>query len=159
MERVRYEYFRKKLERVNVPTQELTVPIVHEIRADLMLRLPEINQSVASIGLEFQAIGPNQVALRQVPVWMHDVDEYVLIRQILDLFEEERTISLEKLRKHAAATMACHSSIRFNRVLTEDEMRSLIEQLAQCEQPYHCPHGRPTFLSIKDQTLDKDFGR
>ena len=68
-------------------------------------------------------------------------------------------VDMEKLRKHVLSTMACHSSIRFHRSLTMEEMKQVIVDLQKCEQPYHCPHGRPTVITISDQELLKEFER
>ena len=78
---------------------------------------------------------------------------------MLDFYEQNQEVNLEKLRKAALASVACHSSIRFNRSLTMDEMKQVIEDLRKCEQPFHCPHGRPTCICITDHQLKKDFYR
>lgn len=57
------------------------------------------------------------------------------------------------------ATCACHSSIRFNHALSMDQMESILEDLVQCDQPYHCPHGRPTVVSMSLKELAKEFER
>ena len=68
-------------------------------------------------------------------------------------------IEAESLRKAALASLACHTSIRFNRKLNLDEMKQVIEDLKKCEQPFHCPHGRPTLICITDEQLIKEFNR
>jgi len=55
--------------------------------------------------------------------------------------------------------MACHHSIRFNRSLTMDEMKEVVRQLSLCENPYHCPHGRPTYVILDEKELTKEFLR
>ena len=55
--------------------------------------------------------------------------------------------------------MACHSSIRFNRSLTLEEMKQVIKDLEKCEQPFHCPHGRPTLICMEDKDLIHEFER
>jgi DNA mismatch repair protein MutL len=63
------------------------------------------------------------------------------------------------MEKKRIATMACHHSIRFNRSLTMDEMKEVVHQLSLCENPYHCPHGRPTFVILDEKELTKEFLR
>ena len=77
----------------------------------------------------------------------------------MDFFMQNENVDMEKLRKHVLSTMACHSSIRFHRSLTMEEMKQVIVDLQKCEQPYHCPHGRPTVITISDQELLKEFER
>ena len=66
---------------------------------------------------------------------------------------------LFRSQKQMLATLACHSSIRFNDYLSMDQMQRLINDLMLCEQPYHCPHGRPTFIKISADDLIKEFLR
>jgi DNA mismatch repair protein MutL len=63
------------------------------------------------------------------------------------------------MRHAALATTACHQSIRFNQQLTVSELRHIVEELSHCQQPYHCPHGRPTLIKIAAADLWKDFDR
>ena len=63
------------------------------------------------------------------------------------------------MEKKKIATMACHHSIRFNKTLTMEEMNEVIRQLSLCDNPYHCPHGRPTFITLKEKELVKEFLR
>ena len=87
------------------------------------------------------------------------MDEAAFLRDMIDIWQRDRHINLASLREHAIATMACHSSIRFNRSLTTEEMQQVIEDLNQCEQPFHCPHGRPTIVCMNDEQLRKEFER
>jgi len=72
---------------------------------------------------------------------------------------EHLRVDIAQLRKHIVATMACHSSIRFHRDLSKQEMEQVIKDLQKCEQPYHCPHGRPTVITLSDSMLRKEFER
>ena len=90
---------------------------------------------------------------------MTSVNEKAFIQDMLDQYEKNQSISIENLRKHAIATMACHSSIRFHRPLSFQEMKQVIVDLGKCEQPFHCPHGRPTLLCISDDDLFNQFER
>ena len=68
-------------------------------------------------------------------------------------------VDMLALRHKVLATMACHSSIRFNRPLSRAEMQQVIDDLKKCKQPYHCPHGRPTVITMSDDELRKEFER
>ena len=81
------------------------------------------------------------------------------LQDLLDYFVENQDVDMAKLRKHMIATMACHSSIRFNRPLSMQEMEQVILDLQKCKQPYHCPHGRPTVIVMSDGELRKEFER
>ena len=90
---------------------------------------------------------------------MKQVDERAFLVDMIDIWQRDQQIDIGSLREHAIATMACHSSIRFNRPLTMEEMEKVITDLRQCEQPFHCPHGRPTIICMKDAQLRKEFER
>ena len=81
------------------------------------------------------------------------------MQDIFDYYQKNQTIQAESLRKAALASLACHSSIRFNRNLTLEEMKQVVEDLKKCEQPFHCPHGRPTFITVEHDQLIKEFKR
>lgn len=81
------------------------------------------------------------------------------IDDMLSGFQNTRSIDIAYMRRHMIATMACHSSIRFNRPLDRDEMEKVIWDLQQCDHPYHCPHGRPTVLKLSEPFLRKQFER
>ena len=78
---------------------------------------------------------------------------------MVDVFLKDEEVCPEKVRKDALASLACHSSIRFHRSLTIEEMKQVIVDLSLCKQPYHCPHGRPTMIVISEKDLEKDFKR
>lgn len=90
---------------------------------------------------------------------MNDVEEEAFLLDMIDIWEKDKEINIDQLRKHAIATMACHSSIRFHRTLTMEEMKKVIHDLECCEQPFHCPHGRPTMICMEDKALFKKFER
>ena len=90
---------------------------------------------------------------------MKDIKEEAFLQDMIDIWEKDKEICIDKLRKHAISTMACHSSIRFNRSLTLEEMKQVIKDLEKCEQPFHCPHGRPTLICMEDKDLIHEFER
>ena len=118
-----------------------------------------INEKTAFFGIEFEPFGTDQLILREIPLWFHDVDQKQFLQYLLDYFVENQDVDMAKLRKHMIATMACHSSIRFNRPLSMQEMEQVILDLQKCKQPYHCPHGRPTVIVMSDGELRKEFER
>ena len=88
-----------------------------------------------------------------------DAAEQAFLQDLVDQWIKDEHIDEARIRHLAIATMACHSSIRFHRNLTLAEMQQVITDLGKCEQPFHCPHGRPTFICITDEQLTKQFLR
>lgn len=140
-------------------TQPLLLPIRIESTMSAVAQIEEINALLTQIGIEFESFGNHTFIVRELPVWMNHVEEEKFLSDMIEYYLKNNEVSLEKLRKHAIATMACHSSIRFNRTLTFNEMKQVIEDLRKCEQPFHCPHGRPTFIELTLKDLEKDFYR
>ncbi len=99
------------------------------------------------------------LVLRSVPLWIKENEISEFVNEILDMFEDKRNIRKESLRQNVLATLACHSSVRFNEYMSMDEMVQLIDQLRECAQPFHCPHGRPTFITVEHDQLIKEFKR
>lgn len=157
-ERVHYEEIRAKLNKEPVMTDCL-IPLQVKASADLVQRVDEINEAAADLHISFEPFGRDLLIVRRIPLWMKEIDAESFLQDVMDSFREEREIRYARMEKKKIATMACHRSIRFNRNLTMDEMREVIRQLGTCENPYHCPHGRPTFVILSEKELTKEFLR
>ncbi|MBK2402242.1 DNA mismatch repair endonuclease MutL [Erysipelothrix sp. strain 2 (EsS2-6-Brazil)] len=159
MERVRYEYYQNKMLNQNNPTQDFLIPLIIEGRKPIIGRVHEINQILKEFQLELEVFGDDAFVLRSTPLWIEEKIVSEFIHEVLDMFEDERTIREEDLRRNVLATLACHSSVRFNEYMSMDEMTELVRQLRSCDQPFHCPHGRPTFITVEHKQLIKEFKR
>ena len=157
-ERVHYEEIRAKLNTEPVMTDCL-IPLQVKASADLVQRVDEINEAVSDLHIAFEPFGRDLLIVRRIPLWMKDIDAQTFLQDVMDSFRDEREIRYARMEKKKIATMACHRSIRFNRNLTMDEMREVVRQLGTCENPYHCPHGRPTFVILSEKELTKEFLR
>lgn len=158
-ERYHYEQIQDIVQQPCQQKQGLAVPIQVDVSSDIMAMLDVINESVNYYGFHFEAFGNNQVLLREVPLWFQQMNETEFLNDLFDYYQKNHDIDLLALRKKMIATMACHSSIRFNRPLRMDEMQQVIRDLQKCRQPYHCPHGRPTVIVLSDNDLRKEFER
>lgn len=158
-ERYHYEVIGKQILDGVTDTQPLLLPITIDCPMSAITKVDAINALMESIGIHLEVFGNQTFIVRELPIWMKDTKEEDFIRDMIDYFEQDSDISIEKLRKHAIATMACHSSIRFHRSLTMEEMKQVIVDLGKCEQPFHCPHGRPTLICMSDDDLFKQFER
>lgn len=158
-ERYHYEQLQEKLLKPDGKTQPLMIPILLKAGPRILANLAQIDEMTAAFGIRFEAFGTDQVIVRELPVWMASTDEQGFLQDLLDQFDTRQQTDIAALRKHVIATMACHSSIRFNRPLSLPEMERVIEDLQKCRQPYHCPHGRPTVITLSDDRLRKEFER
>ena len=158
-ERYHYEELKEKFMKPCQQVQPRMVPIQLNVSSDILTNLLSINEMTRYFGIEFEPFGMDQVIVREVPLWFDTVNEEQFLMDLLEFFKQNNQVDMAQLQKHVLATTACHSSIRFNRDLTMQEMERVIEDLQKCKQPYHCPHGRPTVITLSDKDLRKEFER
>lgn len=158
-ERYHFEMIKKKILSGNNDAQPLLLPISLEASTAAIAQLDAMNESFKSLGITLEIFGDTTLVVRQLPTWMQDIEEAAFLQDMIDVWMKDQEVNEEKLRHLAISTMACHSSIRFHRSLTMEEMKQVIVDLGKCEQPFHCPHGRPTFICMSDKQLIKEFLR
>lgn len=159
-ERITYERMKAALEGEGVRSQPLLVPIsinVNESEA----KLPEVFAEVfAELGLMVEAIGPETLVVRQVPSLLRDADVEGLVRDVLsDLATYGTTRRVREAINELLGTMACHGSVRANRRLSIPEMNALLRDMEKTERSGQCNHGRPTWVQLNLDELDKLFLR
>lgn len=159
MERIRYEHFQKQLLHGDQRMQPLLIPVIIEGRKKSMIRFDDLVKMLSTVKIEVELFSDSQFIVRQLPVWMSEIDAQAAIEDLFESFENDVWQDEESLRKATIASLACHSSVRFNQNLSVEQMRTVINGLGKCQQPYHCPHGRPTFVLIDAQRLLKEFNR
>lgn len=157
-ERVHYEEIQKAIYKEPVMS-ECLIPISIVAGNDCVQRVDEINEAIKDIAIHFEVFGSDTLVVREVPLWMNEIEIEPFLQDLLDNFRNDRQSVLTKIQKKKIATMACHHSIRFNRSLNKEEMEEVVRQLQYCENPYHCPHGRPTFVLLDEDELTKEFLR
>jgi len=137
--------------------QPLLEPMVVELEASLAATLDEHRASLARLGLESEPFGERAALIRAVPAGMGSRDLIEEVRALLEKLEQEQRVA-DPFGK-AAATVACHSSVRAGMALAMDEMRRLVEDLERTASPRTCPHGRPTLVHLGTDTIERQFGR
>ena len=159
-ERLVYERLKRALASREVATQMLLVPEIVEIADEDVHRLTARAEELAALGLSVEPFGPGAIAVRAVPAMLDGVDVKGLVRDLADEIAEMDTATLlaERIDK-VAGTMACHGSVRSGRRLRPEEMDALLRQMEA--EPYsgQCIHGRPTYIELKLDDLEKLFGR
>lgn len=159
MERVRYEYYQDKLLDKEYAMQDMLIPHIFEGRTSLVMQSERVNEVFKGMHIELEVFGEDSFVLRSVPEWIKENEVKEFVNKVLDMIESDKTVREEDLRRRVIATLACHSSVRFNEYLSMEQMEALVESLRQCEQPFHCPHGRPTLIQIDHKQLIKEFNR
>ncbi len=159
-ERIVYERMKRNAELEDVITQPLLVPIafnVSQAEADLV---EENIEFFSHIGFSLERLGPEQVRLRAIPALLKHADSEQLLRDVLaDLVEHGNSDRIREYQNEMLSTMACHASVRANRLLSIDEMNALLRDIEQTERSGQCNHGRPTWKQLSLEQLDKLFLR
>jgi DNA mismatch repair protein MutL len=159
-ERITYEKLKKGFNDRNLVRQPLLVPesiAVAESEANL---IEESGEMLAGLGLVVDRAGPTSVTVREVPALLKNSDVESLLRDVLsDLSEAGQSNRIEDAGDDYLATMACHHSVRANRMLTIDEMNALLREMERTERADQCNHGRPTWTTVTMSELDRLFLR
>jgi DNA mismatch repair protein MutL len=158
-EKYNYEVFKNAISKQSFTMQPLLMPIVLEISLSQAVRIEEMNEQLSQIGIQFEPFGNNTVLCRELPNWIQKVEIKEFLQDMIDLYNQNKTYTIDEIRKEAIASLACHYSIKFNRHLSNVELQQVIDDLGKCDEPYHCPHGRPTLICISEKQLIKEFKR
>ena len=157
-EKVLFERMMKNYREKNVTSQMVSPPLIVSLtpqEADLVTRYMDVFQS---FGYEISPFGGKDYAINAVPHNLYGIATEELFIEILDNLEEVREKPLEIL-KDRLATMSCKAAVKGNNHLSYAEAEQLIAELLTLEDPYHCPHGRPTIISLSKRELEKKFKR
>jgi len=159
-ERILYEKLKKNFDDNAVVRQPLLVPTtisVAESEADLVVQSADVFEQ---IGLVVDRAGPTSLVVREVPALLRNTDAESLLRDVLaDLAEAGQSNRIEDATHDFLATMACHHSVRANRLLSIDEMNALLREMETTKRADQCNHGRPTWTAITMADLDRLFLR
>jgi DNA mismatch repair protein MutL len=158
-ERIKYEYFRKKVGMVERELQLLTVPYTFEYTTHEAAFISDHLDFLSQVGLFLEPFGQNTFIVREHPQWFPKGYEKETIMDIIQQVLDHRKIDIEKLREEAAIMMSCKGSIKANHHLRNDEIFALLETLRKSEDPYTCPHGRPITIHLSTYELEKMFKR
>lgn len=159
MERVQYEKILKQLETKSFSQQLLLLPYVFDNQQYIVTQFDQYKSVLDEIGLDLEVFSESSLVLRSVPTWMHEEDAQNVTQSILDYLNDDKTIKIGNLNHSKIASKACHSSVRFNERLTISQLQRIVDDVLNCQQPYHCPHGRPTFIKVDSNQLMKEFSR
>jgi DNA mismatch repair protein MutL len=159
-ERITYERLKQSQQSSGIRSQPMLVPItivVSEKEADIAQASPGL---FSDLGFEVDRAGPETLRIRQLPVLLAACDAEALLRDVLaDLVTHGGSSRIRTAMNDVLSTMACHGSVRANRQLTIPEMNALLRDMEQTERSGQCNHGRPTWIQLSIDELDKQFMR
>ncbi len=159
-ERLTQEALAAQLVTGGARAQPLLVPAVVDLPEGAARRVGEAAAALARLGLELEPFGAGAVLVRALPALLGAADPAPLVRDIADELEASgETTALEARLDAVIARMACHGSIRSGRRLSLAEMAALLRQMEATPRAATCSHGRPTFLRLSREEIEKLFGR
>lgn len=158
-EKVKYEQILKKVENNDVYTQTLTPPVVINVTPKEADVLQSYGQYFRELGFEIEDFGMDSFAIRGVPLDLfgHDIQE--LFEEVLTQLLQSPVKGVPQIIREKIASMACKAAVKGNSTLSFEEADKLIEQLLELDNPYNCPHGRPTIISMSKYEVEKKFKR
>jgi len=159
-ERIIFEQLKKRSQASKKSAQKLLIPETIDLgyrEAEILEKLiPDLNE----LGLEIEPFGGNTFVVKSVPALLENKEVKPLVIEIVEKTAQTGFApGLEKAIDQCLILMACHGAIRANQKLSDEQIKGLLEQLDQCDQPSNCPHGRPTWISWSIKDLEKSFKR
>ena len=159
-ERITYEQLKKSWDRESVKSQLLLVPESCSLSEQEVAQVEENLNEFEKLGFELQITGPESIAIRRVPTLIQNTNIGDLVRDVLsDLLAAGSSDRLQASINEVLSTMACHGSVRANRSLNKDEMNALLRSMEVTERSDQCNHGRPTWIQLDMDSLDRLFLR
>ena len=159
-EKVKYERLMKQFHEKSVISQRLMPPIIVSLTGQEESILHTYEDAFAQLGFEIEAFGGNEYALRSVPVDLYGCSERELFLAVLDeLSQETGNRGSFQVIEEKIASMSCKAAVKGNNRLSLQEADQLIDELLTLDNPYNCPHGRPTIITMTETDLEKKFKR
>ena len=159
-ERINYEGYKKAFGNPNESSIKMLVPLILEFPSNEFIIIKQNIDVLKDMHFDISEYGVNSFIIKEHPTWLKEGYEEESIKRILEvLISEEKNFSIEKFREKAAIMLSCKMAIKANMNISLKEMEALINDLRRCENPYTCPHGRPTTIFFSNYELEKMFKR
>jgi len=158
-EKVKYEQILSKVDNNETYTQTLTPPVVISVTPKEAAIISGYEQYFQELGFEIEDFGINAFAIRGVPIDLFGYNIKELFEEILTQMVDNPVRGVPQIIREKIASMACKAAVKGNHSLTYEEADQLIEQLLELDNPYNCPHGRPTIISMSKYEIEKKFKR
>lgn len=159
-ERINYERYMKRLAEKEVAKINMLIPITIEFSPSEYLDLMQKKDILTSLSIDIEEFGINTIIVKSHPTWLKEGYEEESIRKIIDLvLLLDKKFDRVKFEEKIAITLACKMSIKANMHISHEEMEYILGELVKCDNPYNCPHGRPTIIKFTIYDLEKMFKR
>lgn len=159
-ERITYERLKSAMDASNIQQQPLLVPVTTQVSETEIMAWQQQRELFDQLGLEVEQLDEQVLVVRSVPDILANADVSQLVRDVLsDLVANEQSSRIEETMHEIFSSMACHGSVRANRLLSIAEMNALLRDMETTERSGQCNHGRPTWVQMSLSQLDGWFKR
>ena len=159
-ERINYEKYLYMLSHPNNNTIKPLFSIIIELPMNDFIIIKENMEILTKLNIKVEEFGISSFRVIEHPTWFPKNNEDKIIKNIFELIiSNEKNFSFEKFNDSLAATIACKASVKGNTNITIEAMESIINDLRKCNNPFNCPHGRPTIINFSTYELEKMFKR
>ena len=158
-EKVLYERTMQKVSEQNFASQNLSPPIILSLNAEEMLMLEKYQKQISAFGYVIEPFGGKEYAITAIPADFSGIDMRAMFIELLDDFANLSGKDAPNVIMERVASMSCKAAIKGNQQISRAEMEELVDALLELENPYNCPHGRPTIISMSKYEIEKKFKR
>ena len=159
-ERINYEGYLKAFGNPKSDSIRMLIPLTLEFPSNEFIIIKQNLNILTDMHVDIEESGINSFVIKEHPTWIKEGYEVESIKKIIEvLISEEEHFTIEKFREKAAIMLSCKMAIKANTNISMEEMEALVNDLRKCENPYTCPHGRPTTIFYSNYELEKLFKR
>ncbi|MDE6883838.1 MAG: DNA mismatch repair endonuclease MutL [Lachnospiraceae bacterium] len=158
-EKIKYERFMKQFREQAIVSQTMNPPLVVTLTGKEQECYSRHAEDFEALGFVIEEFGGSEYAIRGVPMDLYGYEEKTFFQELLDQLAAESASGTPESIRTRIATMACKAAVKGNMRLCRQEAEQLIDELLTLDNPYHCPHGRPTIISMSKYELEKKFKR
>ena len=154
-ERIRYETIIKNLSNPEIVTKKMLIPIPIPLSIN-DIEVVKINKKLfTSVGFSFTT----DMRIDGIPTWIKDAELSLYLEQMITSIQADAKITIDRLVDATAKSIACKGAIKANKAISRMEIENLLKELATLNNPYNCPHGRPTLIKVTYNEVEKMFKR
>lgn len=158
-EKVLYERFMKQFSEKKPMVQLLQPPVVLTLTMQEEQAVKEHMSVFEELGYQIEPFGGREYVVNGVPAHLPQIGNEELLKEVIDVMVDEHSRPTPDILKDKIASMSCKAAVKGNNRLPREQMEELLRELMTLENPYHCPHGRPTMIKMTKTELDKKFKR
>ena len=158
-ERINYEYYYNILANPSNNRQTLIVPVNVELTKEEFERAADLSEDFMRLGFVLTASGEQSYFVREIPTWVKLDDVADFVHALISNYKNNFNLNVMLYRDTISKQIACKASIKANHIISKEEVETLVSRLRVCNNPFTCPHGRPTIVRYSKSDLEKMFMR